>query len=221
MVIRSLQFGRAVAAIAVAAFHLSIMMGMDRYGASGAFREYTSSWNRGVDFFFVLSGFIILFAHHRDIGRPNAWLNYAQRRFVRLFPIYWLYSALFVCAFALIGANDATLPQSINDWATSITLIRFTDASPPLSVAWTLFHELAFYAVFSILIFNKRSGVIALLLFVLISVATFHFPAEHSRNPLSVYTSAYNIHFVIGMGAFWLFQRRGSGGGSLQLACCC
>ncbi len=35
----------------------------------------------GVYFFFVLSGFIILFAHWKDLGRPGQLKRYAWRRF--------------------------------------------------------------------------------------------------------------------------------------------
>src|SRR4051794_11170095 len=94
--LRVLQASRALAATSVAAFHLSVDMGLERYGGDAAFREFTRHGFRGVDFFFVLSGFIILFAHAGDIGKPQAWAEYLYRRWVRVFPIYWLYTAGFV-----------------------------------------------------------------------------------------------------------------------------
>jgi peptidoglycan/LPS O-acetylase OafA/YrhL len=209
--IKTLQAGRAIAALCVAAFHLSIMMGAPRYGGNEIFRAYTRLGDRGVDFFFVLSGFIILFAHSKDIGKPEAWSKYAYRRFVRLFPIYWLYTLIFAGLLAFIGGTDAKVPTTTMDWITSLTLIRFTDATPPLPVAWTLFHELAFYIVFSILIFNQRTGVAALLLFGAVSIFLYHFPAPDEKTPFSVYTSAYNLYFLFGMGAYWLYQRGGRG----------
>ena len=67
----SLQAGRALAALAVVAFHLSIMMGEDRYGGVPVFGAATRYGYLGVDYFFVLSGFIIAHVHGRDIGRPE------------------------------------------------------------------------------------------------------------------------------------------------------
>jgi exopolysaccharide production protein ExoZ len=209
--LRTLQAGRAIAAICVAAFHLSIMMGQVRYGGEEVYREYTKLGNRGVDFFFVLSGFIILFAHFKDIDKPKAWANYVYRRFVRLYPIYWIYTIGLVVMLLFVSGSDAKMPATLGDWLTSLTLIRFTDGAPPLPPAWTLFHELAFYAVFSILILSRRVGLIALSAFVLIAILNYQFPAEDARNALNVYTAAYNLYFVLGMGAFWLYKKGGNG----------
>ncbi len=44
----------------------------------------------GVDFFFVLSGFIIMHAHTADIGKPERLYRYLWRRATRIYPIYWI-----------------------------------------------------------------------------------------------------------------------------------
>lgn len=211
MTIKTFQAGRALAALAVVAFHLSIMMGLPRYGGQAVYREYTQWGNRGVDFFFVLSGFIILFAHAGDVGRPARWGHYVRRRFVRLFPIYWLYTGVYVLALSVMGGTDAGMPGTWADWLTSLSLLRFTDANPPLGVAWTLFHELAFYAAFSVLIISRRAGALAMGLFMGLALVFFHFPGETGRNAFSTYTAAYNLYFVFGMGAYGLYRRGGSG----------
>jgi peptidoglycan/LPS O-acetylase OafA/YrhL len=209
--IKTLQAGRAIAAISVAAFHLSIMMGLARYGGEEVFSQYTNLGNRGVDFFFVLSGFIILFAHFKDIDQPKAFSNYIYRRFIRLFPIYWFYTFVFVIVLYFVGGTDAKIPSTFMDWFTSLTLIRFTPVSPPLPAAWTLFHEIAFYAVFSLLIVSRRIGLYALGLFILVAIVFYQYPTTDTRTPLNVYTAAYNLYFVFGMGAFWLYKKGGKG----------
>jgi peptidoglycan/LPS O-acetylase OafA/YrhL len=206
--ISTLQAGRAIAAVSVVAFHLSIMMASPRYGGVEVFREYTRYGARGVDFFFVLSGFIIVFAHARDIGHPAAWGNYVYRRFVRVYPIYWLYTLVFVVVLATAGGTDAAMPDTLPDWLTSLSLVRFTATKPPLGQGWTLFHEVAFYAVFSILILHRRLGMLALGAFALVAVL---FPPGLLGKPLNVYTSDYNIYFVLGMGAWLLYRKGGKG----------
>jgi len=215
--LNSLQAGRALAAMAVAAFHLSIMMGAPRYGGDAVFSAVTRFGDRGVDYFFVLSGFIILFVHRKDIGQPAQLGNYLRKRFIRLFPIYWLYS-IPMAALLLMGmGTDASLPATLPDWLTSITLIRFTPALPPLPTSWTLFHEVAFYATFGLLILNRRLGIAALLAAALACVLHFQFPGTHERTPYNVYTAAYNLYFLFGIGAYWLFRRGGPGWWELLL----
>jgi peptidoglycan/LPS O-acetylase OafA/YrhL len=209
--LRVLQAGRALAAISVAAFHLSILMGLERYGGDAAFRDFTRHGFRGVDFFFVLSGFIILFAHLDDVGRPSAWKDYLNRRFVRVFPIYWLYTAGFVALLLLGFGTDAEFPTSPRDWLTTWTLVRFSAVEPPLSVAWTLFHEVAFYAMFSLLILNKRLGIIALAIWACLCIVFYDYPLEAQRTPWNVYTAGYNLFFLFGMAACWLYRRGGDG----------
>jgi exopolysaccharide production protein ExoZ len=209
--ISTLQAGRAIAAISVAAFHMTIMMAAPRYGGVEVFREVTRYGARGVDFFFVLSGFIILFAHARDIGHPAAWRHYVARRFVRVYPIYWLYTLAFVVALAILGGTDAEMPSKLPDWTTALTLVRFTAATPPLGQGWTLFHEVAFYALFSLLILRRSLGVAALTAFVLVAVLFHQYPPDLTRTPFNVYTADYNIYFVLGMGAWWLYRQGGKG----------
>lgn len=209
--LRVLQAGRALAAAGVAAFHLSVTMGVDRYGGVPVFADFTRQGFRGVDFFFVLSGFIIFFAHFKDLGNPAAWKEYVYRRFVRVYPIYWFYTAGIVALLLLGFGTEAKNPEGLGDWLTSWTLIRFTDAGPPIPPAWTLFHEVAFYAIFSLLILNVRVGVIALAIWACACAAFWQFPMADDRTPFNVYTAGYNLFFLFGMGAFWLYRRGGRG----------
>jgi exopolysaccharide production protein ExoZ len=210
-VLNVLQAGRAIAATSVAAFHLSISMGTERYGGEAVFRDFTRDGASGVDFFFILSGFIILFAHVGDIGKPHRWGEYVYRRFVRLYPIYWLYTAGF-CFLLLLGFGTyATMPNELLSWITSLTLIRFNDGTPPIGPAWTLFHEVAFYSMFSLLILNKRLGIAALAAWAVLCAAFYHFPSPDERTPFNVYSAALNLYFLFGMGAYWLFRQPGRG----------
>ncbi|TFZ04800.1 acyltransferase family protein [Ramlibacter rhizophilus] len=211
LLLQSVQAGRALAATSVAAFHLSLMMGDPRYGGSTVFERYTREGNLGVDFFFVLSGFIIMFAHARDIGRPQAVGHYLRRRWARLFPIYWLYT-LGITALVLLGLGSATpIPDTAADWLSAITLIRFTPVEAPIRVAWTLFHEVAFYLAFALLILNKRLGIAFFTAWGLVCLWVFKFAGEGINTPGFVYTSLPNFYFLLGMGAYLLMRRGGSG----------
>lgn len=208
----SIQAGRALAALAVAAFHLSLLMGAERYGGVPVFREFTNRGDLGVDFFFVLSGFVILMAHHADIGKPQRLYRYAWKRWARVYPIYLLYTAGFTAlVFAGFG-NNTPMPSTAQGWLTTLTLVRFSADSPPLAPAWTLFHEVGFYAMFGVLILSKRIGLLIFAVWGAVALLLFSYPPEFGRTAGAVYLSAYAFHFMLGMGAFLVVQRLGTAG---------
>lgn len=203
----TLQAGRAFAAMAVVAFHLSIFMSVDRYGGIAVFEPWTRHGNLGVDFFFVLSGFVILMAHARDIGQPSKVGQYIWKRFVRVYPIYLVYTLTFATlVLAGLGANS-TMPATWEGWISTITLVRLSPESPPLAPAWTLFHEVGFYALFSILIISRRVGIAVLASWLLACIALWQYPGEINRTAFAVYLSAYSLHFALGMAAFAAYDR--------------
>ena len=53
----------------------------------------------GVEFFFVLSGFIMVLVHRRDFGQPSKALVFMRKRVVRIYPIYWLVMAFLLAIY--------------------------------------------------------------------------------------------------------------------------
>jgi exopolysaccharide production protein ExoZ len=199
--LRALQQGRGLAAMAVVAFHLSLTLALPRYLGQELFVDFTRRGNLGVDFFFVLSGFIIAFAHSRDIGRPGRLRNYLTRRFIRLFPVYWVCVGIF-CALAAMGfGTAAVLPVTVGQWISTVFLIRLDNLEFPIAQAWTLVHELAFYLVFVLFIIGRRLGMAAFALWMLACLLVFEYPDTHP-SPWATYFSALNLNFLIGMLAF-------------------
>src|SRR4051812_27621380 len=90
----SLQAGRAAAAVLVMLFHLGGAIAADKYFAMPGFAKPFAFGDCGVEFFFVLSGFIIFSAHRGDVSDPAALSRYLTKRFLRIFPSYWI---IFVC----------------------------------------------------------------------------------------------------------------------------
>lgn len=206
----TLQIGRGLAAMAVAAFHLGVFMSLPELGGTGE-NPYARLFGRGflgVDFFFVLSGFIILQAHRRDIGTGQT-RRYLTRRFLRIYPIYWGYLLVCIAGMAAVGSSHLQL-HSAGDWATPFTLIRWTTVELPLDQAWTLFHEILFYAVFAALIIDRRVG--ALLMGAWMMAALFGLMAGISEvQPVSFYTvlaNPQNLNFAIGMAACYFVEKQ-------------
>jgi peptidoglycan/LPS O-acetylase OafA/YrhL len=198
--IKSLQMGRGLAALAVVAYHLSSMFGDARHGASPVFSRLTAQGSLGVDFFFVLSGFIIVFAHSRDIGRPEQLGSYLFKRFVRIYPMYWLFTALVILG-AVFTGGVSHVPKTLGDIATTISLVRFTHADMPITPAWTLCREILFYTFFAGLILNRIVGAMVLGLWFLAVAATFRYVPHGQWSFTNDVLSAENLSFVFGVTA--------------------
>jgi exopolysaccharide production protein ExoZ len=154
----------------------------------------------------VLSGFIIAFAHGRDIGCPNRMRNYLIRRFIRLFPVYWVYVGVF-CALVAMGVGTAaTLPDSLGHWISTLFLIRLDNFIFPIAPAWTLVHELAFYVVFALLIVEKRVGIAVFALWMLACLLMHQYPDYDNFSAWTTYFSPLNLNFLVGMLAFYAWM---------------
>ena len=159
--LKSIQAGRGVAALVVLLFHLGGSFGSDVYFGSDPSHGAFAWGNAGVEFFFVLSGFIIFYAHGRDLSCAKALRGYMLKRFVRVFPVYWLILAVVALAAFILKGPTVTQGVTVTDAVRTIALLpqpttegRF--GAPLLIVAWSLQYEMLFYAVGAIGIVSKR-----------------------------------------------------------------
>src|SRR4051794_40346773 len=89
---QSLEMLRAVAALLVVFFHTEFIFGSRT--PTTPFGGMFAAGFRGVDLFFVLSGFIITYVHRTDVGRPWRLANYAFNRLARIYPAVWITTLL-------------------------------------------------------------------------------------------------------------------------------
>src|SRR5579864_9480491 len=92
--LQSVRAFRGAAALLVLFFHASSV---------STFFLHSDFWSwlfffgySGVDFFFVLSGFIIFLTHRADIGRSERLNAYLTKRFIRIYPVYWTVALVLV-----------------------------------------------------------------------------------------------------------------------------
>ena len=86
---RSIEAARALAAFAVVLLHAANLMRVEHFSGHIGLGGIFDFGYVGVDFFFVLSGFIITYVHFTDIGRIERLPRYLWRRFSRIYPIFW------------------------------------------------------------------------------------------------------------------------------------
>jgi exopolysaccharide production protein ExoZ len=187
-----IEAGRGIAAIGVVLCHVALIL-TKTYDAQTSIGVFQFG-RVGVDFFFVLSGFIIANAHREDIGCPARLGHYLMRRLSRVMPTYWIALALTLT----LGGHAL----SAFDMAVAALLLPSSHGSPVI-VAWTLQYELVFYAAFSSLIICKKVGVSVLVLW-FVWILTSLWGGNSPWLPQSLY-GPLNIEFFLGMGAaYWL-----------------
>lgn len=154
--LNNIQVLRAFAAIIVVVFH--IVGASDSYKMSTELFSLTGSLGRsGVDIFFIISGFIMLYTQHNKTTTP---IKFIKDRFIRVVPIYWFFSLLFLSIYLV-------MPSIFREYQPNLGFIisSFLFSSewvlkkhPLLSVGWTLEYEMLFYFVFSIaLVFSLKN----------------------------------------------------------------
>lgn len=205
--LRSLQVGRAVAALLVVAYHADgSIFRTPKLWSETALGGFFAFGHAGVYFFFVLSGFIIAAAHSRDIGQPDRAPNYLMRRIIRVYPVYWI--VLIPIAAIYFARPGLSKPELTAHWviANSFALIGLYNRSS-LAVAWTLFHEILFYLLFALVIVNRRIGSMVLAGWMAACLLTSVFFPDAVRG---IYALALvNLLFGVGLGCFAATRRRG------------
>ena len=150
-----IQVLRFVAAVAVVAFHV-LGVAPDGYQVPESAISFVLSYGgRGVDLFFVISGFIIFYATHGAELTPAEFL---RRRVERIVPLYFVViAAITILALALpatFGTPDWYTPRHI---LKSLAFIAFTDGEMPVVyLGWSLEYEMYFYLVTALLMALTR-----------------------------------------------------------------
>ncbi len=199
--LESIEAGRGLAAIAVVLYHASRHVNA-AYGAPLLASTFQFG-HAGVDFFFVISGFIILFVHYGDVGQPARLNHYLERRFTRVLPTYWVALGLTVL---LSLAGGHALPRFV-DAVWSVFLLP-SHREPILGIAWTLQYEIAFYAVFAVLIANRFVGLaIMAAWFLAVAAILAVLGWTPSFIPQSL-CGAFSLEVFLGMAAAWWLRNR-------------
>tara|TARA_R110000737_G_scaffold26627_2_gene45380 strand:- start:1567 stop:2631 length:1065 start_codon:yes stop_codon:yes gene_type:complete len=195
-----LQILRALAAVVVVFHHLFYHLDIRLYGET--LTNDFQMGGRGVQLFFVLSGFIIYYIHRQDsTGWAPARL-YLYKRLVRIFPLTFLVAtgwALATLVMSQVGLSERQ--PDLATWLTSAFILPPL-AKPDPIVIWTLRHELFFYAIFLLGFFSRPAFFVAMGVWVLAALA---FPTGLSPESavgwqLLTVLARSNINILFAMG---------------------
>lgn len=185
----SIQALRGIAALFVVLEHI-------RFLNCGAF---------GVDIFFCISGFMILFSTQKSTE------HFLSKRLIRILPFYWLMTLATYAILLLVPGLFAQTEADPVFLLKSLFFIPFDVGGgvlqPLLRIGWTVNCEIFFYLLFyiSLKISHKYRGLICsgLLLGVVMLAALFP-----SASPfLSFYGDPVMLEFILGMIAEHICHR--------------
>lgn len=183
----SVQFLRGIAALFVLMQHICFI-------ERGSF---------GVDIFFLISGFIMMYVTQKDTG------HFIVKRAIRIIPLY--YAMTFVSYVALLVMPtlfEQTTANPVNLWK-SLLFIPFSMegvTQPILRVGWTVNYEVLFYLLFllAMKLSHKYRAVICAGLIVALVVAGIWVP--DGAQPWAFWTDTILLEFAIGMGLFYVLR---------------
>lgn len=209
----NMQVLRFIAAVMVLISHLDREIRNAGIGGSVApiMDAIGVPWSCGVDLFFCISGFLMLYLTWDHFAETGYSLEFLKRRIIRVAPLYWLFTIVFIALALAIPA--AVLHGDISPTKVLASLffvpIPRSDGLiyPVLIAGWTLNYEALFYLLFGISLFlPKRLAIIGLLL-VFGTASAWHVLAPPTLPTLFFWTNPIILEFILGMGAAYLYLK--------------
>ncbi len=220
---QSIEGARGIAALMVVFMHAANLMRVDHFSGHVGLGDIFGFGYVGVDFFFVLSGFIITYVHFADIGKPQKIPIYLWRRLTRIYPIFWfclVLAVLVLCVGRWLLGKDAGLAFSYLDLAGTVFLLPVAEPQY-LGVAWSLQFEVMFYVLFCALLVSRRFGTGFLVVWALGIVYKLVWPGALSWS--ANLWSGHSLQFIMGIAVgaavrTWHFKCIGWAATGLALA---
>jgi len=163
----NIQSLRAIAAFLVFLTHFELVR--YRFPYFPGFNAHRGIF--GVDLFFVISGFIMVYITRENWGRIG---SFSLGRALRIYPLWWvclLISAPETFPY-LLGKSDAYTSYYVSSFFL-LPALSNGNLYPPLVQGWTLSYELMFYALFALVMLTPRRYVALKVLAALVAVYLF------------------------------------------------
>lgn len=212
--LKSIQALRAVAAIAVMFAHLHGVEARQ----SGGEPILSSAWITGVsgvDLFFVISGFIMVWVAGDKAASFRNSGKFLFARVMRIYPLWWLFAAA-MAGYLWITYGvpwDAEMLQRLDTGGAEHLIKSFLlvphEAFPILPLGWTLMHEMYFYLVFAGLILLPVSYRIPALIFwamLILASISAQLTGFYADTIASLILFPMTLEFLMGAGVAWAIK---------------
>ncbi len=201
MRLHALQYLRALAALAVVYSHAVIQV-------DGYQKYLLDAGSFGVDIFFVISGFIMIY-----IAKPeNTFGKFFVNRARRVIPLYWFFIALMA---AILLLMPSVFKNTVFDFKTLLLSLGFVphwsgahpnEAWPIVAPGWSLNFEMYFYLVFALSLFfadRFRIAFITLVIAAVFAVAQLLDTGESALTHFFAKSMVFEFIFGMFLAAAW------------------
>lgn len=193
-------------------FHESGAIAADKYFDVSTLQGIFRFGSCGVDFFFVISGFIICYIHFNDISHPERIGRYIWNRASRIYPVYWIVFLSVMSIALCMPSIRGAIPH--DPWLIIHSLLLFPQdpnivggtGAPVIIVAWSLQYEIVFYCIFAIFIISARVGILSIAL-IIVYFVLFRYIYPSYPLPFIYMMPSYFVEFGIGVLVAMLARR--------------
>lgn len=215
---------RGLAALLVVCHHA--YRSLYQHWQTNPFSEWFIGGAAGVQFFFVLSGFIIYYIHHKDIPSKANLSLFLRKRLVRIYPVYWAVLLPVLTLLFIQKSFVAEIPRNFSTVVVNFLLIP-PEGPRAIAVSWTLSHEILFYGFFLIAFYLLRRLHLSLVIWSLTILAygiaqrLDWLPWASSASLthwLDFFFDINNLFFALGVWTFCLYHRLAKRGSSSTTA---
>lgn len=191
------------------------------------FARLVFPWGAGVDIFFVISGFIMVYASKDLFGTPGSWRTFLSMRLWRIVPLYYFYTLAMIAALLVFPSQLNSSVLSASGIVKSLLFIPFENEvgkfRPVLGLGWTLNYEMFFYALFALVIPLSSRRAVPALAILLAGLVLFGGMVQPTWAPLAFWTHPIILEFGAGALLGHLYVRytpvpAGSAGWLVQAA---
>ena len=190
----NLHLLRVIAALGVVYFHTTSTAGLKLDWDVGS---------RGVDVFFVISGFIIAYI---GTSKPE---QFFVRRLVRVVPFYWAATLVVFAMVMVLPQMFRTTSASVPHLVSSLLFIPHESAGemqPTLILGWSLNFEMFFYVLFAMALrISPRWSPAICVGWIVAFVLAIHTIAGNSAI-MNFYARPIVLEFCYGVGVFYVFR---------------
>ena len=218
----SLQMLRGIAACLVLILHAAraqefrladLGVDMSRYDALKRGYEFGGS---GVDLFFVISGFVLVYIT-RDYQRSPAHQGkFLWSRLTRIYSLWWVYVSImalyFLISYGMLAPDDraSSFGGSVIYYLKSLSLYP-SEAVLMLGQGWTLTFEVYFYLIFTAILFLPRKFMAPALCVwaaIMLAISTRYIHVFYTQTAAQLIFSILALEFIAGALAAWCVTTR-------------